>query len=80
MRLVERIARLERTGCDDPWMSAAEIDTAAVRYEAELLVDGTPCGGSVEEALAAFRRLVGTASEPWLQRIYVGMSPADLFA
>ncbi len=80
MRLVDRLARLEHACAADPRMTADEIDAAAARYEAELTSDGTPCGRPVPAALAIWRQLVDVAAEPWLQRIYAGMSPADLYA
>ena len=80
MRLAERLTRLERVDATDPRMTTDEIDAAAARYEAELTSDGTPCGRSVPAALAIWRQLVDAAAEPWLQRIYAGMSPADLYA
>lgn len=80
MRLAERLARLERVDVTDPRMTVDEIDAAAARYEAELTSDGTPCGRPVAAALAIWRQLVDAAAEPWLQRIYAGMSPADLYA
>jgi len=80
VRLAERLARLERVDVTDPRMTVDEIDAAAARYEAELTSDGTPCGRPVAAALAIWRQLVDAAAEPWLQRIYAGMSPADLYA
>ncbi len=79
MRLVERLARLERVDVIDPRMTADEVDAAAARYEAELTSDGTPCGRPVAAALATWRELVDAASTPWLQRIYAGMSPVDAY-
>lgn len=76
MRIIERLARLERNDHADPRMPAAEIEAAAARYQAELISDGTPCGRPVGVALAAWLGMVEGA-EPWLQRIYAGMSPAD---
>ena len=76
MRIIERLARLERTEHADPRMPAAEIKAAAARYQAELISDGTPCGRPVAVALMAWLGMV-EAAEPWLQRIYAGMSPAD---
>jgi len=80
MRLAERLTRLERSHDTNPRMGAGEIDAAVVRYEAELTSDGTPCGRTVAAALATWRQLIDAASEPWLQRVYAGMSPADLYA
>jgi hypothetical protein len=80
MRIADRLARLEQYASTDPRMSSDEIDAATVRYVAELDADGTPCGRSVAAAAATWRRLVDAAVEPWLQRIYAGMSPADLYA
>ncbi len=78
MRIIERLVRLERTEHADPRMPAAEIKAAAARYHAELTSDGTPCGRSVAVALATWMGMV-EAAEPWLQRIYASMSPADLY-
>lgn len=78
MRIIERLARLERTEHADPRMPSAEIEAAAARYRAELISDGTPCGRPDAVALAAWRGMV-EAAEPWLQRIYASMSPADLY-
>lgn len=80
MRIAERLTRLERSHDTNPRMSADEIDAAAIRYEAELTSDGTPCGRTVAAALATWRQLLDAAAEPWLQRVYAGMSPADLYA
>lgn len=76
MRIIERLARLERTGQAEPRLPGDEIEAAAARYRAELISDGTPCGRPVAVALAAWLSMV-EAAEPWLQRIYAGMSPAD---
>lgn len=80
MRLAERLTRLERSHDTNPRMASVEIDAATARYEAELTSDGTPCGRTVAAALATWRQLLDAASEPWLQRVYAGMSPADLYA
>lgn len=80
MRIADRIARLERTGDADPRMTAAEIDAAADRFEAELRHDGVPGGGTITSAVAAWRGMVEQAGEAWLQRVYAGMTPADLYA
>lgn len=80
MRIADRIARLERTGDADPRMTAAEIDAAADRYEAELRQDGVPGGGTIASAVAAWRGMVEQTGEAWLQRVYAGMTPADLYA
>lgn len=80
MRISERLARLERQDRGDPRMTAAEIDEAAITYAEELTADGPPCGRSVADALSTWRALIDAAAEPWLQRVYAGMSPADLYA
>jgi hypothetical protein len=80
MRIAERLARLEQVQSNDPRMTAAEIEAAATCYEDELISDGSPGGRSVADALTSWRSLVAATSEPWLQRIYAGMSPADLYA
>jgi hypothetical protein len=61
-------------------MTDTEIAEAAARYEAELETDGTPCGRSIADSLTTWRRLVTAATQPWLQRVYAWMSPADLYA
>jgi hypothetical protein len=76
MRIIERLARLERTEHADSRMPAAEIEAAAARYQGELISDGTPCGRPVAVALMKWLGMV-KAAEPWLQHIYAGMSPAD---
>lgn len=80
MRLAERLTRLERSHDTNPGMTTDEINAAVIRYEAELTSDGTPCGRPVAAALATWRQLLDAAAEPWLQRVYAGMSPADLYA
>lgn len=61
-------------------MTAAEIDAAADRYEAELRHDGELGGGTIASAIAAWREMVEQTGEAWLQRVYAGMTPADLYA
>lgn len=75
-----RLARLERAVATDPRMTAAEIDEAAVRYEAELRNDGVPGGGTIAEAIIAWRSVVERVGDTWLQRIYANMAPADFHA
>lgn len=79
MRIAERLARLEQVKGNDPGMTAAEINAACQRYEGELISDGTPCGRSVAEALNSWSGMLLATAEPWLQRIYAGMSPADAY-
>lgn len=80
MRIADRIARLERAGDTDPRMTAAEIDVAADRYEAELQQDGVPGGGTIASAVTAWRSMVEQTGEAWRQRVYASMTPADLYA
>lgn len=80
MRIADRIARLERAGDTDPRMTTAEINAAADRYEGELRQDGVPGGGSIASAVASWRSMVEQTGEAWLQRVYAGMTPADLYA
>lgn len=80
MRIADRIARLERAGDADPRMTEAELDAAAGRYEAELRQDGVPSGGTITGAVATWREMVEHTGEAWLQRVYAGMTPADLYA
>jgi hypothetical protein len=61
-------------------MTVGEIDAAAVRFEDELRHDGVPGGGTVADAVAAWRGMVEQTGEAWLQRVYAGMTPADLYA
>ena len=75
-----RLARLERAVATDPRMTAAEIDEAAVRYEAELCNDGVPGGGTIASAIIAWRSVVEGVGDTWLQRIYANMAPADFHA
>lgn len=79
MRLADRLTRLEQARAADPRMTVDEIEAAAVRYEAELREDGVPGGGSVQGAMSSWRQLVDQAAEPWLQRVWAGMSPMDLY-
>lgn len=80
MRIADRIARLERAGDADPRMTAAEIDAAAGRFEDELRQDGVPGGGTITSAVASWRGMVEQTSDAWLQRVYAGMTPSDLYA
>jgi len=75
-----RLARLERAVASDPRMTAAEIDEAAIRYEAELRSDGVLGGGTIIGAVIAWRSAVERAGDTWLQRIYADMAPADFYA
>ena len=79
MRIADRLARLERIEGEHPRLSRAEIEAAATRYEAALRDDGVPGGGSVQQALDGWRRIV-EGSPPWAQRVYLNAEPADMFA
>ncbi len=78
MRLAERLSRLERSQDAGSRMTMDDMDAAAARYEAELEADGTPCGRSVADALFCWRDMVEQAAGTWQQRVWAGMSPADL--
>lgn len=77
MRIVDRIARLERREDGDARMSAAEIDEAAGRYQQAL---DEELDGLRVVSLPGWRTAIVNVRPSWFQRALAAASPSDWFA
>lgn len=80
MRIIERVARLEKAGNADPRMSMVEIAAAADRFEATLARYGAPVMTTEDRAKAGWRACVEAPGPGWRQRVFADMEPEDFFA
>jgi len=81
MGIAERLARLEAARSNDPRMSREEIEIAAAHFEKQIAAMAERNLGSIspDEARAAWRALVERPGSGWMQRVFAGMDPMDLY-
>ena len=79
MRLVDRIARLEKRDGVDPRMTAGEMEVAAAHLERVIALGDLPPGVTADQSRASWLGLVSAPGPGWLQRTYANMGPQDIF-